>query len=58
MSFAALYPDECSECGGPIHPGDEIRYDWLDTLVHDLCPPERKTTTCPKCFIIQPCECE
>jgi hypothetical protein len=51
-------------CGYRIHPGDTVRYDENDELVHDACRPRPDPHTlgprevvCPDCFLVRPCPC-
>ena len=61
MSFEAKYAGICGSCTERIRPGDDVNY-VEGELVHADCdiaaPVERKTETCPVCWLIRPCECE
>lgn len=64
-AFRAMYDGTCAaECGNRIHPGDDVRYDEEDRLVHDVCAPKTsrfdigpRETVCPDCWVIRPCKC-
>lgn len=64
-AFPARYDGTCAaDCGNRIHPGDLIRYDEDDQLVHDECVPapskfdiQPGEVVCPDCYCIRPCRC-
>lgn len=56
--FTAQYPGTCANCDDDISPGDTVRYDPYDDLVHNRCaaaaqiattPREGSVTVCPDC---------
>lgn len=53
--FEARFHGECPECGWRIKPGDLVRHDKHDDLVHVACPEDVGLRVageiCPKCFI-------
>jgi hypothetical protein len=60
--FTAQYRSMCAECGDTINPGEDVRYDEHDRLVHWMCPDDPdlsvgSATPCPKCFLVHSGEC-
>ena len=35
--FTAMYPGECSSCGGDIDEGDSVRFNLFDEVIHAEC---------------------
>jgi hypothetical protein len=60
-TFEAKFGGICGSCTERIHIGDPATYAG-DTVVHASCDdtaqPERKTETCPDCWLTKPCDCE
>lgn len=65
FTFRAQYEGSMcpADCGHRIHPGDLVKYDEYDDLMHAECTPERDPTTlapgevvCGVCWIT-PCRC-
>ena len=65
MKFAAKYSGQCAGGCDGIEPGDEVEF-VDDVLMHTDCEnseglraesPDRKTETCPECWVIKPCGC-
>lgn len=60
MSFPARYRGVCASCLEPVVPGDEVRYNGDDELVHETCgstPGRREAPVCPTCWLAHPGEC-
>lgn len=63
--FTAKYHGVCHICQGEILPGERVKYDEEDTVVHATdCNPyarrveQRSASVCDKCFLTKPCECD
>jgi len=65
VKFAAKYSGQCAGGCDGIEPGDEVEF-VDDVLMHTDCEnseglraesPDRKTETCPECWVIKPCGC-
>lgn len=62
-TFRAMFDGVCDAgCESRIHPGDTVRYDEDDRLVHDECAPPRDPTelgprevVCGTHWLIKPC---
>lgn len=61
MAFPARYQDQCAaDCGISIKPGDMVRYDDDDEIVHVSCYIKAKQEIikiCPHCNMQSPCFC-
>lgn len=65
LAFRAMFDGTCAAgCENRIHPGDLVRYDDDDHLVHNECAPKPSKfdltphdVVCPDCFCIRPCRC-
>lgn len=67
IPFRALYESKglCpAGCGYRLRPGEFVRFDDNDELVHDACVPAvskyelgPREIVCPDCRLIRPCPC-
>jgi len=66
-TFTARYPGRCAACDDPIEPGEALRYDPDEQVVHADCDRPTPATAatrrvpaavCPTCHLTRPCDCE
>lgn len=65
MSLTAQYGGRCDACQERIVPGQPVRYDADDELVHAGCadvaegrPVKRPVVVCTECWLQKPCPCD
>jgi hypothetical protein len=59
-AFRARYAGGCAECWHDIEPGELVRFDDDDRLVHDSCAAEPELAeqpACPSCWLVHAGEC-
>lgn len=59
--FTASYRGVCAVCEDAISPGEDVRYDEHEMLVHWMCPDaemsQPSATPCPRCRLIHVGDC-
>lgn len=64
-TFNAQFHGTCTACRERVYPGDVVLYD-AGALIHEDCdtayskiPDSPKNLdTCPKCWLVRPCDCD
>lgn len=58
-SFIAKFGGTCDKCFLGIVPGQRVRYNQDDRLIHHAHKQiQGKEEVCGSCFLVKPCECD